>query len=153
MPDKYFGKYLGTVQDNLDPQVLGRLRVCVPTIDEKDDQLWAVPALPYGFFFVPEVGHKVWVEFEGGDLRSPVWTGIHYVAGEWPEAARESAPQRRVIKSAAGNVIILKDESGEAGIEISSHARIVIRALGTIEIQAPNVIINGRAVVPQPKPI
>jgi Type VI secretion system/phage-baseplate injector OB domain len=153
MPDKYFGKYSGIVVDNLDPQNLGQLRVSVPAIFAEDEVVIARPALPYGFFFVPEVGAKLWIEFEGGDPGLPLWTGLQYVPGEWPAEAQASPPKKRVIKTAAGHLVILNDQGGEERIEIKSNTHIVIRCLGTIEIQAPNVIINGRAVVPQPRPI
>jgi hypothetical protein len=153
MPDKYFGKYSGIVMDNLDPEQLGRVRVSVPAIFPPDEVLWARPALPYGHFFVPEIGLKVWVEFEGGDTGLPLWTGLQYVPGEWPPEAAVSPPQRRVIKSAVGNFIILYDMGAEQGIEIRSDARIVIKSLGMVVIEAPNVIINGRIVAPQSQPI
>ena len=79
MPDKYFGKYSGLVVDNMDPEQLGQLRVSVPAIFPEDELMLARPALPYGIFFVPEVGTKVWVEFEGGDTGLPIWTGVQSV--------------------------------------------------------------------------
>jgi hypothetical protein len=153
MPDKYFGKYTGIVEDNRDPQGLGQLQVSVPTIFPPDELMTARPALPYGFYFVPERGAKVWVEFEGGDSGLPLWTGLQYVPGEWPSEAQADPPQKRLIKTASGHTVLLNDTGGEEVIEIKSNTHIVIRCLGTIEIQAPNVIINGRAVVPQPRPI
>lgn len=153
MPDLYFGKYTGIVTDNRDDQNLGQIKVSAPAIFPPDEHVIARPALPYGVFFVPEVGAKVWVEFEGGDTGLPLWTGVQYVAGEWAEEARLSPPQRRVIKSASGHVMIFSDKNGEERIEIHSNARIVISSLGSIELQAPNVSINRRPVAPLPNPI
>jgi len=153
MPDKYFGKYTGIVRDNRDPDNLGKLQVSVPTIFPEDDLVTARPALPYGFYFVPEIGAKVWMEFEGGDSGLPIWTGLQYTPGEWPAEGQADPPQRRVIKTPSGHVVIMNDIRGEEGIEIMSNARIVIRCLGTVEIQAPNIIINGRPVARLPRPI
>lgn len=69
MPETCFGKYTGIVKDNRDDQKLGHLKVFVPAIfpaDDEEDVVIARPALPYGFYFVPEKDAKVWVEFEGG---------------------------------------------------------------------------------------
>ncbi len=90
----------------------------VPALFPADELVTARPALPYGYFFVPENGAKVWVEFEGGDSGLPLWTGIQYVAGEWADEAKVNPPQKRVIKTASGHLIIFDDKDGEAGIEI-----------------------------------
>jgi len=118
MSDLYFGKYTGIVKDNRDDQNLGQLQVSVPTIFQPDELVTARPALPYGFFFVPENETKVWVEFEGGDPGLPLWTGVQYVPGEWANEAKANPPQKRVIKTASGHLIIFDDKDGEAGIEI-----------------------------------
>ena len=114
----YYGKYTGIVKDNQDTDKLGRLTVSVPTIYDDDETVVARPALPYGFFFVPENGAKVWVEFEGGNSGMPLWSGVQYVAGEWAQEAAVSPPQKRVLKTAAGHLVIFDDKSGEEGIGV-----------------------------------
>lgn len=114
----HFGKYSGIVKDNRDDEKLGQLQLSVPNLFPPDELVKARAALPYGFFFVPEVEAKVWVEFEGGDPGLPIWTGIQYVAGEWAAEAAENPPQRRVIKTAAGHLVKFHDKSGEEKIEI-----------------------------------
>lgn len=111
-------KYTGIVKDNRDDEKLGHLQVSVPSLFPADELVTARPALPYGFFFVPENEAKVWVEFEGGDPGLPIWTGIQYVAGEWATEAEANPPQRRVIKTASGHLMQFFDKSGEEMIEI-----------------------------------
>jgi hypothetical protein len=153
VPDRYFGKYTGIVRDNRDTSRLGQIKVSVPSIFPPEELMEARCALPYGVFFVPEPEQKVWVEFEGGDSGLPIWTGIQYVPGEWPDEAAVEPPHRRVIKTVSGQLIILHDHADERGIEIASNARVLIRSLGSIELDAPNVIIGGRVVAPGPRPI
>ena len=153
MPEKYFAKYTGIVRDNRDPQSLGQLRVSVPSIFPADELMTARAALPFGIFFVPENGSKVWVEFEGGNPGLPLWTGVQYVAGEWAPEAAVSPPERRVIKTAAGHALSFVDAAGQERLEMASPTYIRIVSSGTVEIDAPNVIINGRLVAPQPRPI
>jgi hypothetical protein len=153
MPDKYFGKYSGIVKDNRDADGLGGIKVSVPSIFPANELMEARCALPYGVFFVPEPQQKVWVEFEGGDSGLPIWTGIQCVPGEWPDEAKADPPDRRVIKTASGQLIVLYDRAAERGIEVFSNARVVIKSSGTVEIDAPNVVINGRVVAPSPRPI
>jgi hypothetical protein len=122
MADKYFGKYTGIVKDNRDAQQLGQLQLTVPAIFPPDEVVIARAALPYGYFFVPEVGAKVWAEFEGGDSGLPLWTGVQYVAGEWPPEAQVDPPDKRVIKSAKGHVVTLDDTPGDEKIEIKTSS-------------------------------
>lgn len=122
MPGPYYGKYTGIVKDNRDDNNLGQVKVCVPAIFPEDELMVARPALPYGYFFVPEDGAKVWVEFEGGEPGLPLWTGVQYVSGEWPDEAKASPPQLRVIKTAVGHLIIFDDKSGQESIQIKDGA-------------------------------
>jgi hypothetical protein len=118
MPGQYFGKYTGIVKDNRDNDNLGQIRVSVPAIFPAEEQIVARPALPYGFFFVPENEAKVWVEFEGGDPGLCLWTGVNYIAGEWPADARVNPPQYRAIVTAASHVLQFDDKSGEEAIHL-----------------------------------
>ena len=122
MPDQYFGKYTGVVKDNRDEDKLGQLQVSVPAIFPAEELMLARPALPYGHFFIPENEAKVWVEFEGGDPGLPLWTGIQYIPGEWAPEASADPPQLRVIKTAAGHLLIFNDKSGEESIQIKDGA-------------------------------
>lgn len=100
---RQFGKYRGTVTQNTDPQRRGRLQVSVPAVYGTNTQNWALPALPYagkdvGLYLIPPVGANVWVEFEGGDISFPIWTGCFWAEGECPS----QTPQTLVLKTPAG---------------------------------------------------
>src|SRR5437899_10616461 len=81
---KYFGKYRGIVTDNDDPDNLGRIKAKVPRLLGDEEIGWALPAFAYGgaseqgLFAVPDTGAGVWIEFEGGDLSYPCWSGTWY---------------------------------------------------------------------------
>jgi uncharacterized protein involved in type VI secretion and phage assembly len=50
---------------------------------------WANPCTPYagkdvGFYTIPPVGAKVWIEFEGGNPNFPIWSGCFWQDGEVP---------------------------------------------------------------------
>ncbi len=58
---KYYGKYRGTVIDNVDPMQIGRLMVQVPDVSNVLPSTWAMPCLPFagiqsGFYAVPDIG-------------------------------------------------------------------------------------------------
>ena len=83
--------YAGTVESNLDPLKLGRLKVRVPHVYGTtasgvgyigvNDLPWALPAgmaaggsaNSGGFSQLPEKGDHVWVRFLDGEPEKPVW--------------------------------------------------------------------------------
>ena len=78
--ERVFGKYRGIVLNNVDPLNLGRLQANVPEVLGEMPTGWATPCAPCGgtgagFFSVPPIGAGVWIEFEGGDVSRPIWTG------------------------------------------------------------------------------
>src|SRR5436309_3371122 len=115
---KYYGKYSGEVTDNVDPQQLGRIKVRVPSVFGLDLEVMARPCMPYGHFFIPHVGCKVWVEFEAGDPNFPLWVGAWYPSGGPPAEAAQTPPDNRVIQTPSGHTIEIQDKSGEEKITI-----------------------------------
>ena len=80
---QYFGKYRGTVINNVDPQGIGRVQVQVPDVLGIAISSWALPCFPFtgtqvGFFCIPMIGAGVWVEFEQGNQDYPIWCGGFY---------------------------------------------------------------------------
>ena len=41
------------------------------------------------------------------------------IPGAWPDEAKANPPQKRVIKTASGHLMVFDDKSGEAGIQIT----------------------------------
>jgi uncharacterized protein involved in type VI secretion and phage assembly len=115
MPDKRFGKYTATVVNNQDAEKSGRLEVQIPTI--APETMFATPGLPFGFFFVPENGATVLVEFEGGDSRSAIWSAVKYLENQ-PWAEEADVPEKRILKTAKGHLVVFQDADGEESIEI-----------------------------------
>jgi len=88
--NKYYGLYRGVVEYNIDPMKIGRCKVRVVAIHgtevsiETKDLPWSVPMNSYGgfhdggTFIVPPVGSTVWVQFEMGESRNPVYFGAWY---------------------------------------------------------------------------
>ncbi len=99
---QYFGKYRGKVVSNV-PDPEGRIRIAVPGLIAQDaGGVPAMPCLPYagpqvGFAMYPPVGGNVWIEFEGGDLEKPIWTGCFW--GKLEKPFEFSLPTDRLIKT------------------------------------------------------
>ena len=118
---KFFGKYRGTVINNIDPEQIGRIQAIVPAVSNVVPTSWAMPCVPFagkseGFFAVPQIGSGVWIEFEGGDVSYPIWTGCFWHDGEQPSQATGSV---KVIVTRSGHSIVLDDDG--VTITISDH--------------------------------
>lgn len=90
---KFYGKYRGTVVNNIDPMMIGRIQAIVPDVSNVVLTSWAMPCFPVagiqaGVVTVPAPGSGVWIEFEHGDPDHPIWTGCYYgTAAEVPALA------------------------------------------------------------------
>lgn len=120
MSEQFFGKYRGKVAFNVDPEQIGRVQVTVPAIFGDGRLCWALPSVPYagpnvGLFLVPPVGANVWVEFEGGDPDSPIYSGCFWGRGETP--ARPAVAAMKILKT-DGITLRLNDLPGAGGLEI-----------------------------------
>jgi hypothetical protein len=162
MPN-YFGKYRGKVENNLDPMMLGRVQVSVPAVLGEGTLSWAMPCVPYagngvGFFMIPPVDANVWVEFEGGDIDYPIWSGCFWGIGEVP--ATPAVPQMKVIKLDS-ITLTLSELPGVGGVtlEVSPPSvglplkmtfdvngiKLEAGPLGTVELTPAGVKINSGA--------
>jgi uncharacterized protein involved in type VI secretion and phage assembly len=165
---RYYGKYRGTVLNNIDPMQVGRLLVQVPDVLGLVPSSWAVPCVPLagptgppmGVFLVPPIGAGVWVEFEQGDPGFPVWVGCRWgAASDVPPLARAGLPVSPsiVLQTAGQNSIVISDLPGPTGgimLKSLTCAMILVNDIGitisngkgaTILMTGPTVTINNGA--------
>ncbi len=118
--EKYWGKYQGTVLQNIDPEARGRLQLVVPDVLSVLPTTWAEPCVPLagptgppmGVYMVPPIGAGVWVEFEHGDPDKPIWTGCRWGStADIPKFALLGNPAdpNIVIQSLAQHMIMISD--------------------------------------------
>lgn len=73
---EFNGKYRAIVTDTNDPKNMGRIKVRCPKISGGYTTAWCEPCFSCSSdFFIPPVGASVWVEFQQGDLKKPIWSG------------------------------------------------------------------------------
>jgi uncharacterized protein involved in type VI secretion and phage assembly len=148
---RFFGKYRGTVTD-VDTQQIGRIKAKVPGVLGDTPTGWAMPCVPYagngvGLAFIPETGSGVWIEFEGGDVSFPIWTGCYWRQGEIPSSVAAAV---KVIKTVAGHEIVIDDDGGKVTITDSNDNKITLdsnglkleRGGGNVEITDGKVSAN-----------
>jgi hypothetical protein len=168
---KYYGKFRGTVINNIDPLQMGRIQVQVAEVTGLIPTTWAMPCVPIagtqaGVFMIPPLLSGVWVEFEHGDPNYPIWVG-----GFWGSTADVPvlalAPpaippgQNIVVQTVAQNTLVLSDSpptpiSGGIVLKSTTGAMIVVNDSGiyiqngkgaSITLVGPTVTVNLGALV------
>lgn len=150
---RYYGKYAGIVVDNAgrdSGEHRGEVTVQVPGIlEETPDglgnqplQLVAAPALPPGFFFVPDPAATVWVEFVDGDIANAVWSGAWYAQDGAPKDVDGAAPtlDHRIIRSRSGQVILFDDSDGAERLVVKDE-----KNMSTITLDKNGITIVAKA--------
>ncbi|PCI98171.1 MAG: baseplate assembly protein [Alphaproteobacteria bacterium] len=164
---RFYGKYRGTVVNNIDPLQTGRVMVQAPDVLGLNISSWAMPCFPVsgiqsGCFAVPQIGTGVWVEFEQGNPDYPIWTGCYYkTAAEVPVLALAAPPgvDNMVMQTTGQNSFMINDTPGPTGgilLKTTTGALISINDVGitisngkgaSILMAGPSVTINGGALV------
>ena len=168
-PKKFYGKYRGTVVNNLDPEQLGRIQAIVPAVSNVVPTSWAMPCVPMagkeqGVYMVPQLGAGVWIEFEEGDPDKPIWVGGYWgTLAEVPKLAFAPPPippgQNIVLETTLQNTLLISDAApspvtGGIILKSTTGAMIVVNDSGiyiqngkgaSITLIGPAVMINNGA--------
>jgi uncharacterized protein involved in type VI secretion and phage assembly len=165
MTERYFGKYRGTVLNNVDPMMIGRIMAIVPDVSSVVPTSWAMPCFPMagiqtGTIAVPPIGAGVWIEFERGDPDYPVWTGCFFgTAAEMPALHLLTPPGLSAItlQTMLQNGITVTDLPGPTGgivIKTTTGASMIVNDTGiyiqngkgaSIVMVGPSVTVNNGA--------
>jgi uncharacterized protein involved in type VI secretion and phage assembly len=143
--NRFFGKYRGSVTD-IDASTL-RIKAMVPAVLADQPTGWCRACVPYagpsvGLAFLPEIGAGVWIEFEGGDVSYPIWTGCYWRDGEQPS---DAAPAIKAIVTKSGHKILLNDEGTTITISDQSNNTVTLSPDGITMQRGGNQIEIGDA--------
>jgi uncharacterized protein involved in type VI secretion and phage assembly len=132
----------------------------VPGLLDNSTLAWAMPCLPgagpsVGFFTIPPVGAKVWVEFERGDLDYPIWSGGFWGSGETPAPMGPTQAMTHVwagdnfkieildMPGAGTLAITLTTPSGEAKLAADATSLELSWGQSSVKLAVDGVSING----------
>ena len=131
IPDVYIAYYydeqalpraeqqVARVTDNNDPKGLGRVRIQFIWQEKHQTKTpWIRVVQPHagggkGFYFIPEIGEEVWVDFEDQNAERPFVVGSNYNGA----AKSGYKPTTKAIHTQSGTKILLNDEDGSIKIE------------------------------------
>lgn len=143
---RYYSSYRGYVVENEDEDGLGRIQVKIPSVTHnKIHPVWAYPKTQwggkdYGMQLLPVKGEIVWIEFEHGDPRFPLWGFAHRAIGEKPEEFISSKIYG--FKTPKGQLVIIDDRDGVEKIIIRSNKHLVIEG-ETVVIESDKLFMQG----------
>ena len=124
---RYYSVYRAVCDSNEDPQKQGRIKIVVESLGRKDPLAeFAYPITPFaskdaGMFFPPEPGDQVYVMFENGNPRLPMYLGGWWMKGDLPSSFQENPPTIRGIETKSGHKILFDDSAATPGIRIETQ--------------------------------
>ena len=153
---KKWGKYRGTVVNNVDPEMRGRLQIMVPDVLGPSISSWAESCMPLagptgppmGVYMVPPIGTGVWVEFEDGDLDYPIWVGCRWGSqADIPPLAHAGLPTSPniVFQTLTQHSLMLSDLPGPTGgilLKTATGAMISVSDVGITITNGKGATIN-----------
>lgn len=154
---RFYGKYRGVVTD-VDPATC-RIKANVPAVYGAAKSGWSLPCVPYagpqvGIAFLPEVGSAVWIEFEGGDVSYPIWTGCFWRQGEVPgdvdakvkvivtksklELKLDDNAQRLTLTDSNGNTVTLDS----SGVTVANGGKQVVVSSSSVNVNKGSLQVS-----------
>lgn len=147
----YYGKYRAEVVDVADPEQRGRIRVRCPEVLGTQISRWALPCFMPNTFTIPAKGTLVWVEFEGGNKDSPIWTGVFYTKDQWKSKFGVDYSPDKYLTNSLGEMRIVSAKSGifiksiGADVDINTTPDTGITKIGAIE--SLGITVTGNVTV------
>ena len=131
-----------------------RVKANVPAVLPNATTGWCEACVPYagpnvGFVMLPEVGSGVWIEFEGGDVSAPIWTGCYWRRDEVPSSA--SATVKSIITDAGtlgfdndASSVTLSDANNDS-LTLTDTSATLSAGSGKVAADSSGVSINDGA--------
>lgn len=136
----FYSDYRGYVYDNNDPSGYGRLQLNVPEIfGDNVLDYWAWPAnnfsgAGYGSQCIPQKNDLVWVRFEKGNPRKPIWNHGYFAKGDKPDDLKDI--KNFWFKTPGGHLVQLNDTLKAISITSSEGH--------TINLEDESVIVESK---------
>ena len=139
--------YLGMVEDNEDPEKLGRLKVRIsPYMDFLTEELpWALPLLGSsgnsqfnGGLNIPEVGSQVRITFPNHDLTAPYYSGAELNEVNKTTFFDDHYPHTYGYKDSVGNFYRIDKAAKTAEFQHASTTNSKISPDGSVQVTLSN---------------
>ena len=159
-PEACIRFYHGTVENNKDPEKLGRVKVQFQLFGDRTVSDWAPLVKPFsgkttGFWALPEVGELVVCAFLNDSPSYPVVMGCLYHPKAKPPVKDQSKNNQKTIRTREGSEILLDDtegkerlivslKSGKMKLELDKKKGIsIVNDLGDINIRCKKLSVDA----------
>ena len=139
--------YLGFVEDNKDPEKLGRIKVRIAPYSELsvEELPWVTPKLgshgnsaEYGGLNVPEIGSQVRVDFPSKDFTAPYYGGAELNNMNRMSFFDEDYPNTYGYKDSVGNFLKVNKERGTIHAQHFTTTNVQVAPEGSIRVSLSN---------------
>ena len=139
--------YLGCVEDNMDPKMLGRVKVRIEIFADiaSEDLPWAYPLMGgqgnssvEGGLNIPEIGSQVRVTFPSKDLTAPYYSGAELNDLNKSEFFNCDYPATYGFKDSVGNFFAINKAQKTAEFCHSSGTALQIAPDGSVKLRLGN---------------
>lgn len=144
-----YGKFRAIVVDLKDEEKRGRIKVKCPKVYGEYESPWCLPCVPMaidmgGTFMLPDLGDVIWIEFEEGNSKYPIWVGSWWIPEKTPLGTEYDKGIKRIeIKHKKGQLLSM-NEKGEIAIGDGKGSSIWINDKGEVVITATKVLFKKR---------
>ena len=133
---------IGKVENNVDPEGLGRVQLSFPHLSDVNLSNWARVATPMagareGMYFLPDKGDEVLVMFERGDVNRPIVVGSLWNGLARPPLTNTGLNLQKVIKIGEQMQIVMDGTPGAEKVQIKANE------LNFVEVSSTGVKIKG----------
>lgn len=154
--EKIDGVVIGIVENNIDPEGLGRVQLSFPRLSDVNLSNWARiatsmaggnPSKSWGIYFLPDRGDEVLVVFEQGDINKPIVIGSLWNGKARPPEVNKGLNEKKIIKTKSGMEIAFDETPGLESLVLKDKMGSMIKMeseKGDITIEAKrNVTIKS----------
>ena len=135
--------YLGCVEDNMDPKMLGRIKVRIEIFSDvpTEDLPWAYPLMggqgnssTAGGLNIPEVGSQVRISFPSKDLTAPYYSGAELNDLNKTDFFSTDYPETYGFKDSVGNYIAINKAQKTAEFRHASGTALQVAPDGSVKL-------------------
>jgi phage protein D/phage baseplate assembly protein gpV len=134
---KIQGVVIGKVENNIDPEGLGRVQLSFPHLSDVNLSNWARIAvsmaggnkktISWGTYFLPDIGDEVLVAFEQGDINKPFILGSLWNGEKRPPEVNKGLNEKKIIKMKSGMQIVFDETPGSENLLLQDKAGSMIK--------------------------